>query len=47
MPEEERNHLYFQLRRDGGGSMEAPPPSQHMDLVPFQNKPALAEHLRL
>lgn len=47
MPVEERNYLCFQLRRDCGGSMEATPSSQHMDLVPFQNKPAISEHLRL
>lgn len=47
MPVEERNYLYFQLRRDPGSSMEATPSSQHMDLVPFQNKPAISEHIRL
>lgn len=44
MPVEERNYLYFQLRHDRGGSMDTTPSSQGMDLVPFQNKPAVSEH---
>lgn len=44
MPVEERNYLYFQLRHDCGSSMDTTPSSQRMDLVPFQNKPAIGEY---
>lgn len=42
-----RNYLYFQLRHDPGGSMEANPYPQNMDLVPFPNMPGSGEHPQL
>lgn len=39
-----RNYLYFQLRYDPGGNMEANPYTQDMDLVPFPNIPGISEY---